>query len=281
MSRGKEDETGQTGGWNNFSIKHLFAETHRGILLDIIIFLVSVLLIRTLTAYFVELVSNADSGDDTAEAALFLFCLGLLILPPLGAILKRYQFHHRLQLRGKTIRDQKSGLVMGCLFNPIFFFCLTIVVISGVNAFLMQLLFGNKDPGQVIFVSFTIGGLAVAILQTYLVYRFFMPPKHEPKWKFLSDPRAGFLGDLCVFLNMLLFQVLWTGIWRTLGFGRVSGIEDFLGRLFLICFLALLLYFPPRILFLAEDIRRPLTWLTILLANSPMIVRVLLGFGTN
>jgi hypothetical protein len=275
--RRKADGTGN----NSFSIKHLFAETHRGILLDIIIFLVSVLLMSTLTGNFIELVSNADKGDDTAEAALFLYCLGLLILPPLGAILKRHQFHHRLQLRGKTISGQKSGFVMGCLFNPIFFFCLTIVVISGINAFMMQLLFGNKDPGQVIFVSLTFGGLAVAILQTYLVYRFFMTPKREPKWKFLSSPRAEFLGDLCVFLNMILFQVLWSGILGTLGFGRVSGIEDFLGRLFLIGFLALLLYFPPRILFLAEDIRRPLTWFTILLANSPMIVRVLLGFGTN
>jgi hypothetical protein len=265
-------------GKRSFSIKRLFADTHRGILFDILIFLMSVFLMRILTANFVQIVSEADQGDAAAEAILFLYCLGLLILPPIGAILKRHQFHHRLEQRGKTIHDQKKGIALGCLFNPIFFFCLTIVIISGVNAFLIQFIYGNKDPGPWVFVPLTFVGLAVAILQTYLVYRYFIPPKRAPKWKFLSDPRAGLLGDLCILLNMILFQVLWGGVWGAFGFGRVSGIEDFLGRLFLISFLALLIYFPPRILFLAEDIRRPLTWFTILLANSPTIARVLLAF---
>jgi hypothetical protein len=272
-----ERQENKAGG-SPASFKDLFAETHRGIFFDILIFLMSVFLMRLLVGNFMSLVSDADSGDPAALAVLFLYCLGLLILPPLGAILKRYQFHHRLRLQGKTIRDEKESFVIGCLFNPIFFFCLTIVIISGLNACLMQILYGNKDPGEAIFVSLTFGGLAFAILQTYLVYRFFTPPKREPKWSFLRDPRSGLLGDLCIFLNMILFQVLWGAIFGAMGFGRVSGVEDFLGRLFLICFLALLLYFPPRVLFMAEDIRRPAAWFTILLANSPLILRVLFGF---
>ena len=44
-----------------------------------------------------------------------------------------------------------------------------------------------------------------------------------------------------------------------------------------LCFIALLIYFPPRMFYLAEDINRGRTWLTMLLANSPVIVRVLIG----
>ena len=75
---------------------------------------------------------------------------------------------------------------------------------------------------------------------------------------------------------MILFQV----IWNTLTFaplGRPSGLAEFLGRLFVLCFLAMLIYFPPRMFYLVEDINRRRTWATMLLANSPVILRVLIG----
>jgi hypothetical protein len=34
-------------------------------------------------------------------------------------------------------------------------------------------------------------------------------------------------------------------------------------------------------LYLAEDINRRLTWLTMFIANSPVIIRVLIGSGSN
>jgi hypothetical protein len=51
--------------------------------------------------------------------------------------------------------------------------------------------------------------------------------------------------------------------------------------LFFLCFIALLVYFPPRMFYLAEDVDRPRTWLTMLLANSPVILRVLFGIGAS
>jgi len=39
----------------------------------------------------------------------------------------------------------------------------------------------------------------------------------------------------------------------------------------------MLIYFPPRIFYLREDINRPRAWLTIGLANLPLITRLLLG----
>jgi hypothetical protein len=63
--------------------------------------------------------------------------------------------------------------------------------------------------------------------------------------------------------------------------GHPSGVEEFVGRLFFLSFVALLVYFPPRMFYLAEDINRGRTWLTMLLANSPVIIRVLVGTRSN
>jgi hypothetical protein len=77
---------------------------------------------------------------------------------------------------------------------------------------------------------------------------------------------------------MVLFQVAWN-LLIFAPFDRVKGITDFLGRLFFLSFIALLIYFPPRMFYLAEDINKARTWLTMLLANSPVIYRMLIGTG--
>ena len=152
---------------------------------------------------------------------------------------------------------------------------------SAIIAWLGTTVLGNArmDDGA-IFVPLTFLGLALTILQTYLIYQYFSPPKKPPRWKFLRQPKSDILGDICLFLNMILFQVAWNLL--TLSpLGRVSGLEEFCGRLFFLCFVALLIYFPPRMFYLAEDITRRRTWLTMLLANSPVILRVLIGTGSN
>ena len=47
------------------------------------------------------------------------------------------------------------------------------------------------------------------------------------------------------------------------------------GRLSMFAFISLLIYFPPRLFYLAEDGRRPLVWLTMLLANIPVLLRII------
>jgi hypothetical protein len=79
---------------------------------------------------------------------------------------------------------------------------------------------------------------------------------------------------------MVAYQIIWN-ILTLAPLGRVSGLGDLLGRLFFICFIALLIYFPPRIFYLAEDINKGRTWITILLANAPVIYRVVIGSGSD
>ena len=257
---------------------NIFAKTNRGMLLDIVIFVANLLLMRKLTRLFIEIFGEVSAENPLAKLVLVFVCLAMFILPALGAVLKRWHFHQRLKAEGKTVESENTVL-SGCLFNPLFYFCLNLVIMSAIITGLGEQLFGKNllNNGPVFITSIFIG-LGVTIVQTFLIYQYFSPPKNPPKQEFLRQPQSETLGDICIFLNMIFFQVAWN-LLTFAPLGRVSSFTDFAGRLFFLSFVALLIYFPPRIFYLAEDINRPRTWLTMLLANSPVIVRIL--FGTS
>jgi hypothetical protein len=254
---------------------NILAKQNRGLLLDIVVFFLNLVLMRWLTSYVIELFRFADAGEPLAQFALLLACIGMWVLPAAGAVMKRWHFHRRLKAEGKTVNTDSS--LAGCFFNPIFYFCLNLVLVSAILAGLGEFLFGKRllNNGAV-FIPLVFVGLFCTIGQTYLIYRYFSAPKKPPRSAFLRHPESETLGDICIFLNLLLFQVAWN-LLAFADLGRPSGVLEFLGRLFFLCFIALLIYFPPRMFYLAEDINRPRTWLTMLLANSPVIVRVLMG----
>lgn len=252
----------------------LFAEENRGLLLDIVVFVLNLFLMQWLTGYVLDLFRLANEDEPLAQLALLTCCVAMWVLPAAGAVLKRWHFHHRLKAEGRSI-DIDSHL--GCLFNPIFYFCLNLVLMSAIVTGVGQFLFGRRllENGA-IFLPLIFGGLFCTIIQTVLIYRYFSPPQKPPKHEFLVQHQSELLGDVCIFVNMILFQVVWN-LLSFAGLGRPSGAIEFFGRLFFLCFLALLIYFPPRMFYLAEDIERGRTWLMMLLANSPVIVRVLIG----
>jgi hypothetical protein len=259
---------------------NLFAKRNRGLLLDLVVFIVNIFLMRLLTGYVVNLFKRTDDND--ADAKFFLLCgaIAMWILPTAGAVLKRWHFHQRLAAEHKELASTQTSLA-GCLFNPIMYFCLNLVVMAAIITGLGTILFGEKGTGNgVIFVPSIFLGLGLTIFQTYLIYSYFSPPRKPPTSGFLLNPESEYLGDICIFVNMLLFQCVWNLI-TFADFARVSSIIDFLGRLFFLSFVALLIYFPPRMFYLAEDINRKRTWLTMFLANSPVIFRVLLGTNSQ
>lgn len=252
----------------------ILTEENRGLLLDIVVFLLNLLLMHWLTRYVVELFRLADS-EPLAQFALSLACVAMWVLPAAGAVLKRWHVHRRLKAEGKNFEiDSKLG---GCLFNPIFYFCLNLVLVSAILSGVGRFLFGDRllENGA-IFVPLIFAGLFCTIVQTFLIYRYFSPPKHPPRSQFLLHHESETLGDICIFINMILFQIVWNLI-AFADLGRPTGPIDFFARLFFLSFIALLIYFPPRLFYLAEDINRRRTWLTMLLANSPVIVRTLMG----
>lgn len=251
----------------------LLDKSHRGLLLDLVVLGVNLLGFTLLEGFFHGVLRRASADDQGAMRILFVGAIVLFVLPPLGATLKRWHYHRRLE--GRNVADGPAQLG-GCLFNPIFYFCLTAVIFSAINAFTLQGVFGRGDPGAALTVSSVFIGMALMILHTVLVYRFFSPPKHPPRSAFMRGPASEFIGDACLFVNMLLFQLIWN-LLSFIGLGPPSGVTDFVARLFVLCFLALLLYFPPRMFYLAEDAGRARTWVVILLANAPVIARFLLG----
>ena len=255
-------------------LQTLLAEENRGLLLDIVVFFLNLFLMQWLTGYAMELFRIANEGEPLAQLALTLGCVAMWFLPAAGAVLKRWHFHERLKTENRTI-DIDSHL--GCLFNPIFYFCLNLVLVSAIVSGLGRFLFGERllEDGA-LFLPLIFAGLFCTIAQTYLIYRYFSAPTKPPRSEFLRQPESERLGDVCIFLNMILFQVVWN-LLSFAGLGPPSDPIEFFGRLFFLCFLALLIYFPPRMFYLAEDIHRPRTWLTMLVANSPVIARVLIG----
>ncbi|MCU1268537.1 MAG: hypothetical protein JWM21_4855 [Acidobacteria bacterium] len=257
-------------------LANLFAKTNRGLLLDIFIFLANLSVLRLLTRVFINIFGEVSLENPFSKLALGFTFLLMWVLPALGAVLKRRHFQQRLKKQGKTF-DSEFTVLSGCLFNPLFYFCLNLVISSAIIAFLGEFLFGrNLSNSGAVFVPLVILGLVLTVVQTYLIYDYFSPPKKPPRLKFLLTPQSETLGDICLFLNMILFQVMWNML-TFAPLGRPASFLEFAGRLFFLCFIALLIYFPPRMFYLAEDINRPRTWLTMLLANSPVIVRVLVG----
>jgi hypothetical protein len=261
-----------------FRVADLRLPANRGLLLDIVVCLLNLFLMRMLLVRFLDLTKATFNGDQAAGFTVFLFCLMLFILLPIGAVLKRRPYHQRLALAGNE--DYKSDEIPGgCLFNPIIFLALNLVLMCVLWAFVVQYLYGDNDndhPG--VTISLLFGGIAAVIIQTVLVYRYFSPPKKEPRFAFFNSPLSEALGDICIFGNMICYQIVWN--WMMLGSRpQVSGVSDLLSRAGFLCAVALLLYFPPRVLYLAEDIHKRRTWLTILLANAPIIYRQLIGTG--
>jgi hypothetical protein len=201
-------------------------------------------------------------------------------LPAAGAVLKRWHFHRRTRWRKQTAAPLGDGLA-GCLFHPIIYFVVSLCLSLTAGVILCEQVFGEDFAAHAsLFLSLVFGVLVLSLVQTILVYRYFAPPKKAPAGAFRRDPRSELLGDICIYLNMILFQILW-GVLTSFPAARVGGFEDFAGRLFFLGFFALLLYFPPRIFYLADDIHRPAAWGTILLANAPTLLRALFGIDLS
>src|SRR5258708_35211062 len=120
---------------NFSSIIHL---RNRGILLDVIVFLVNLVLITILSRLLANLIHEANQ-DRAAQTAMVLFCLGLVFLQPLGAILKRRRTH--------LLRPDLDHVPLGCLFLPACFLAQMIFLIAAAGN-IVELVLGKGRNEQ-------------------------------------------------------------------------------------------------------------------------------------
>jgi hypothetical protein len=255
--------------------RQLLREDNAGLLLDLVVLVANLLLMDPLVRIFLVAAARAGDGDTAATVGLALFTLALFSFQPIGAVLKRWHVHRRA---GGKLTDPIENGCSGCLFNPIFYFCLQTIVFSSAMAFLFQFLGDEYQDNGAVFVPVLFAGIVLMIANVVLVYRYFSPPPRPPRYAWMRWSGTERVGDAFLFANMLGYQVFWN-LLSQMEFPRVSGVGDLIGRLVLVFFIALLLYFPPRMLYLFEDIHRPRTWVSMAIANSPLIWRLVIGSG--
>ena len=251
-------------------IKKLFERANRGILLDVIVFVVNVILMTILSRQLNNLFHQANSSDALAQAAVVVFCIGLVFLQPVAAVLKRRRAHLR--------RTELDHVPAGCLILPAYFLT-QLVFLIGAGGQIVDLVFGkNSDANSsyfglppAVFTLLFLGIPALAIANTFILWFYFLPPKHKPLSAWLESPQSEMTADVLLFLNMIGYQAFW-GLLMT---DLPHDYPTITGRVSMFLFAALLIYIPPRIFYLAEDGKRPVVWLTMLLANSPVLVRIL------
>jgi hypothetical protein len=186
----------------------LFAQRNRGVLLDIVVFVLNVVLIRLLTRAFIELLRRAASADRLAKLELGLFFLAIFVLPATGAVLKRWHVHQRQRDRFKDW--DRSGTLAGCLFHPAFYLAVSLCIAITAGVLLADQVFGPdfaKNP--VVFLSLIFGAIVLSIIQTVLVYRYFSPPKHAPKTA-LCWLKFGCAGSCCPCSVLMQILIMWT-----------------------------------------------------------------------
>ena len=258
--------------------KQVFERRNRGILLDVTVFLFQLILIRLLTTLSLSFVSQAEQNA-FPKTAISLFLIGLFVLQPLGPILKRWSFHQHF----KSFVNDGSGLTSLLLSVYKFFY----IAAMWIMIYLAYLYFSDAFPNfhsEQIEKLVVAGAFVLPVFSGYVVFKYFREPKKAPRWKFLMTPRAEALGDLCMFLNVICFQMLFSvyvsspHFWNVLHkITRQSSGEFFQGlsgRLYIAGIAALLAYFPPRIFYLVIDQHRKITWLMMLLANLPLILAI-------
>ena len=245
---------------------------NRGLLLDIVVFAFNLLLVRLLMVRFVAMLRSAEDGDVISGWVLFLFILGIFFLPPIGATLKRWQYYRP----AATIKRASWIMIWSAVCSAQFRISLSACsFLSLFETFILQYFYGdNGDDGTPMLVG-TVLNLPVSAINTWLVFRFFSKPKKEPIFAFLKTPLAGLIGDVCIFVNMIFYQLIWNLLSRLVSETRRRH-RVFCPRDPAFGF-SLLIYFPPRMFYLADDIDKRRTWLMILLANLPIIIRVMVG----
>lgn len=267
----------------------LFFPRNRGILLDIAVFIFQLFLIRLLTRRSIEFTQLAEQ-DTRAKVAIGVFLIALFVLQPVGPILKRWSFHKHFP----SFEQDQGALLSIVLMIYRFFYigAMWIMIYIAVVYFASAFPNAYSDSKEKLIVAL---GLALPILAGFVVFRYFKKPAWDrpdagvlssifsPIKRFLKSPSAEILGDLCMFLNIVCFQVLfgvyvasphfWNALHKTTRVAQ-SNFDGVFGRVYLAMIAVVLVYLPARIFYLAIDKHRKSTWVMMLLANLPLILAV-------
>jgi len=94
-----------------------------------------------------------------------------------------------------------------------FVYLVMMLIISGAASILIsEVIFEQGSVGADLGVLAVLAGFVWSIVSVIVIYRYFLRPKKKPRWKFLTTPKAEQLGDVCMFLNVICLQILWSSL---------------------------------------------------------------------
>ena len=264
-------------------VRRFFAYRNRGLLLDLTIFLFQLVLLRTLTKLSLDFVHRAEANTQ-AETVIGLFLIALFVLQVVGPIVRRWSFHQHFPSFEKDVGALTDLFIS--FYRFFYIASMAIMIYLAYTYFVDAFHLNDSSSAETLETIVVAGALVLPVISSIFVFRFFVKPKREPRWKFLMSSQAEALGDLCMFLNVVCFQILfsvyfssshfWNALHKTTRLS--SGTFDSLSaRLYIALIAALIVYLPPRIFYLVPPTslqRRLLTWLFMFLANLPLILSI-------
>jgi hypothetical protein len=243
--------------------RRLLPPDYRGLIFDLAVFAFNTFLVRLVTRRVGRLLSLTYLRDDPRAARSLLLVISAASAAQLvGAWLKRRPLQARLLARGEIVPG-----AFGCLL--ILHFSLTLVTNAGAAALLPS----EPTGGATVLVFF------LSLIPTALVWRALAPYKKPPARDWRGSRAAEAAADLCLFAYMLVNLAVWNTV--TSGANLpASGLSDLAERALGFLILSpviLLFYIPPRLLFLVEDYKYRITWVSMTLAVAPVAYRIIFG----
>lgn len=239
--------------------------SHRGHILDLLVFLANLFLLAPFTNLLQRLGRGFTNNDAATARELGWVVLIAFIAYTLGAMLKRAPLHARI----------------GALPNPDYAGCLFLIWISLhlaltiLGASVIAASFDAAPKGIPVFVM-----ILGTLTPTFFVVRVIFRPKKlaeisawRKKWP------MELLADLLIVSAVIMLTIMWN-IWIADLFivewvGHTFGDKLFAAALAAGAFA--MFYVTPRFLFLIEDFNRWVTWAMIGLTLAPLVGRILLG----
>ncbi|MEP7077031.1 MAG: hypothetical protein ABI878_14595 [Acidobacteriota bacterium] len=252
-----------------FSPKQIFARINRGIILDVVVLIANTLLMTVLSGRLSNLFEARRAKEPFAEITTFFYIASICILPGIAAVLK---FIAGNRFKPSDYEDAAREA----------FPTLLKIILGGqfiLNAMFVFALYETRgDLLEQLDKNSLVSGLSLAIITLAIVSLFIYPiftfchffvdttSRKPTQLRFVSEV----LADLCIFTNVILYQAFWGLLMNDLP----HDIHNIVGRVFQFLFSAALIYIPPRIYYLADDGGRWITWVMILLANLPVLIRI-------
>lgn len=248
---------------------------NKGIILDVVVFILNLALMSDVSGRLNDFIGVGRDRPNDARAMGIMagFCALACVLPATGAFLKYVSGSqkHTPHFYRKTWAKQFFSMMTIILIFQ--FLSQAVFLFAGYN-YEGRLLAQLPDSGSLgVLLKIMLPILAIFILINPIVVRLNFVKNRRHYLSGFARDGVEFIGDAVLFLNMILFQIFW-GIFMA---DLTQDWGGLLERVLALAITSLLLYLPPRLIYLADDGHRSIVWVTMILANLPIIIRIIIA----